>query len=64
MPQLTIKMFFMDNQDWPPVGQQVPVAHDLVIKSGLDVTVTQGIVIEVKDAPADVKLGGGGDVEG
>jgi hypothetical protein len=62
MPGLALKMHFMDNQNWA-AGLRLPVQRDLTVREGQDLEVEQGIVIEVKDAPRDITLGQGSDVE-
>jgi hypothetical protein len=62
MPGAAVTAFFLDNEDWSPVGAAIVVAHELIVRSGVDLQVRRGIIVEVRSG-IDIDLDSGNDLE-
>ena len=57
MPHAAIKSYFLDSEDWSPLGIQIPSRHELVVvAAAADMTVTIGIDVEVVTPDSEVKV--------
>ncbi len=55
MPGAAVTTFFLDNEDWSPVGIPVVVTHRVCVLSGVDV--------EVVPVTVSIQVKSGNDVE-
>ncbi len=64
MPGAAVTAFFLDSEDWSPLGLQVRVSHNVCVLSGVETRVASATVsLEIKSPKTDVSVESGVGVE-